>query len=368
MLRLIGLLFLATGHAYERPTRFLVISSPDTHTVFYSVLPSLAYLTLPESQRKATEASVLIDGVASRCESSWSCTFGEDQGLKEPKSLALWQVGGGPGTLYVADSKAKAIFAYGVQQTWDGWGLMRTGSQQVIRSDLPEGDVSLALDGLGNLFLAHAEAGTIEMITVDLLRLKQKDPKGTILYSAADFPGVAMPRGLVADSFHVFWGNEKGNAKTGVVMKAPTAQASQPTVLSSKSDEYEAMATALCLSRDKIFFTGDRKTVSAVKTSGGDPVDVYSLTKPEGCVYDDESTVYVADSGDDSVYSLAANFVLPHKANHATQVAAVKGPRALVIFTGMSFDPNVRSLQGAAGARGLGAALMLAGLGIFWEW
>lgn len=365
MLLLTGILGLAWGSAaYERPTRFLVISSPGTQNVLYTLLPSLGDLTLPESERPIAQANVLIDGQVSRCQSSWSCTFGADEGLQEPSSLALWQVGGGPGRLYVADSKAQKVYAYRVQQTWDGWSLERTGSQSVIRSNLPEGQVSLALDGFGNLFLARAEDGSIEMIKVD--KLVQDNPQGTVLYAAANFPGLATPRGLVADSFHVFWGNQKGTPKTGVVMKASIAKASPPVVLSNKSDEYEALATHLCLARDKVFFTGDAKSVFAVKTSGGAAADVCKLSKPQGCVYDDESTIFVADSGDDSVYSFAANFDLPHKVNHLTKVASVKSPMHLVIFSGLSSDPNVRALQGVAAPKSAGIALLLLCLSAIW--
>lgn len=256
--------------------------------------------------------------------------------------MALWQPGGGSGTLYVSDQGAGKIFAYDLTTSWRG--TLQAGRQRLILANFTQdGNVTgLAVDSMGNLYFTIGKAGSV--YSIDAASLKSQ-PVATPIYSSKTFLTVAAPFGIAADSFNVFWANQEGTPALGSVVRATSTTRSQPQVVSNHTDVYKALALNLCLARDNVFFTGDSPSLYAVKASGGETVMVFNnFTSPKGCAYDDESTLYVADSGQDAVLSLPANLNSLRPVKHLAQVATAPKPSDVAVFFGPSSMASLRQL------------------------
>eukprot|EP00930_Biecheleria_cincta_P062259 TRINITY_DN47741_c0_g1_i1.p1 TRINITY_DN47741_c0_g1~~TRINITY_DN47741_c0_g1_i1.p1 ORF type:complete len:376 (-),score=70.43 TRINITY_DN47741_c0_g1_i1:66-1193(-) len=347
-------LIIGSGAAYDRPERFILATSPKTHNVLFAPMPTFHELTLPREDRPVAPSQILIDGVASKC-SGWTCSENSDRGLEEPTGLALWQKGGGPGKLYVSDTKVGYLYRYSVHLNWRGFP--EAGPQELVANDLQGKAHWLALDGYGNLFYTDSQDGSVSMIGVD--ELSKETPKSRILFSASKITSVAGPAGLAADSLNVYWANLKGDARTGTLVQASSSNDQAPKVLAGQTDMYQALAKDVCLARDNVFFTGESEALFAVKADGSSQVTEVSqnFKQPKGCVYDQEATVYVADSGDNAVYSLPANFQTLRKVRHVNKVASMPSPNQLVMFFGPSSNPYVQRLAAASGTTSAGVSL-----------
>lgn len=350
-------LIIGGAAGYDQPERFIVATSPNTHNVLWAPLPTFHELTLPREDRAVTPSQTLIDGVASKC-SGWTCSENSDRGLDEPTGLALWQKGGGPGTLYVSDYKVGFLYRYSVQVNWRG--VLEAGPQQLVASNLQEKAQWLALDGYGNLFYTDSKEGSVEMISVE--ELSKDAPKGRILFSAKKIASVAGPAGLAADSLNVYWANLKGDARVGTLVQASSSNDQKPRVLAGNTDLYGALAKDVCLARDNVFFTGASQALFAVKADGSSGVTEVSQTfkQPKGCVYDQEATVYVADKEANAVYGLPANFQTLRKVRHVNKVVTMQRPEQLAVFFGPSSNPYVQRLAAASGTTSAGSSLCLA--------
>lgn len=311
------------------PSRYIFVSSPSMGNVYYSQLPSFHDLTLPSARRLALEAMVLIDGKGTKCE-GWGCPEDADEGLREPKALALHQQASGVGTLYVADSQAVAIFSYRIQMNEI---RLSVGPQRKVLSNLNSAVGAMAVDSFGNLFFSMPEDGAIRMLSASEAA---KGGKSTVVYSAED-ASVKSPAGLVADNFFLYWANRQGDTSTGIVARAPEQRAggsaASVEVLAANADLYQEIAVNVCLARDNLFFTGESEYLFAVKIAGGTIANVSrAFSAPRGCAYDGESTLYVADAGSNAVYSLPANMAALRPLRHTTKVASVEGPDQVAVF------------------------------------
>eukprot|EP00439_Symbiodinium_sp_Y106_P068314 s243_g11.t1 len=110
---------------YDRPDRFVIVTSPSARNVLWAPLPSLHDLTLPVKDRWIPDAQILIDGKASKCW-GWTCSEHSDRGLEEPTGLALYQRGGGTAWLYISDPKVGFLYRYETSV-----GVNSTASTQV---------------------------------------------------------------------------------------------------------------------------------------------------------------------------------------------------------------------------------------------
>mmetsp|Transcript_43744 Transcript_43744/g.136817 ORF Transcript_43744/g.136817 Transcript_43744/m.136817 type:complete len:380 (+) Transcript_43744:49-1188(+) len=334
---LVGLAGLA--EAYVQPTRFLIISSPTTHNVYYAQLPSLHDLTLPWQQRKPVEAKVLIDGSDSRCSGAW-CYEDSNRGLRAPRGLALQQ-GCGSAILYVSDTDTQDLFAYELSQ--DALGNLQAGSQRLLRQGVAGEAEWLAVDNLGNLFMTSTGNNQVQKISAErLFSAENRSEKASVLYSADATPTVAAPAGVAADGFFVYWANQNGGGDAGTIARGPERAAAAgtrpPVAVAIGAGAYEAIASNVCIARDNAFFTGGTGSVFAAKKNGfggGNMTEVASgLQRPLGCTYDGESTLYVADGGDDVIYSMPANMVRFRKVRHIAKVVKVPKPNQVAVFSG----------------------------------
>lgn len=339
-------LLLSRDTGYERPERFIVVTSPGTRNVFWAPLPTLHDSTLPPKDQVVHNGQVLIDGTA-RC-AGWICSEQSDRGLKEPVGLALFQKGGGNAWLYVSDPKVGFLYRYEVSLTWRK--TLEAGPQEVVARDLKDSAYWLAVDGFGNIFYTDAEAGSISMIAAE--DVSNGLAKGRTLLSSETLSQVASPAGLAADATALYWANLKGDQSTGTLLRSNVSPLSLANKTSKNASAamtlagrqmagrhyvFQAAVKDICLAGTNVFFTGDGKSLFAVKADGSsDPTEVASLKQPKGCTYDQETTLFVADQSLNGIYSLPANMQKLRQAKHVRKVVSLKGPQQIAIFYGPS--------------------------------
>lgn len=345
------------------PSRYVFMSSPSMGNVYYSLLPSFHDLTVQAAKRPVREAKVLIDGKESKC-TGWGCTEDADKGLKEPRALALFQQEPGSGTLYVSDKQAACIYAY---QLWMSDIQLSVGEQKRVVENTHAAVNSMTTDSYGNLFFT-TEDDTVQWLNASDLR-KEGVKTPAVLYTGND-ASVAGVSGIAADNFFLYWANQQGDTNSGIVARAPerprNGSTTPPKVLAANSDLYQNVALNVCLARDNLFFTGESEYLFAVKNSGGLIANISrSFTAPQGCAYDGESTLYVADAGSNAIFSLPGNMDALRPIRHVAKVVSVQEPDQIAIFFAQEggIVEHVKHHVGAAPARppaGLAVVLSLA--------
>lgn len=315
-------------------SRYVIIACPDDRAIKYSELPSFDDLLVPEASRTKETLSVLVDGAAAGCQRA-PCPAGQDQGLQTPQSVAVATDKAGGRTLYVADSTLGSIFAYSIGTS--ALGGLSAGAQTVILSSVTA--QWLAADSYGNLFYSAGASdsdGTIMKVTAE--QLQSSAPKPVMLASAqgGGTSTVSSPGGLAVDNYFVFWANKLNGKSVGSVVQAfdemkrgHLADANFPRALALNLD----VTYGVCSVRDFIFFTGETTSLYAVKKTGGTIAEVSSaFREPRGCTYDGESSLLVADTGANAIYSLPANIRTLRSVSHRTKVVDVNKPAGIAVL------------------------------------
>ncbi|CAK9028248.1 Protein kinase domain-containing protein [Durusdinium trenchii] len=332
-------LLLSRETGYQRPERFVIVTSPGTRNVLWAPLPKFHDLTLKD--RPIPDAQILIDGAASKC-SGWACIETSNHGLEEPAGLALYQKAGGKAWLYVSDPKVGFLYRYEVTSTWRN--TLEAGPQELVASNLKDAAYWLAVDGFGNIFYTDAEAGTVSMIKAE--DVSKSVPQGRTVLSSEKMEKVAGPAGIATDSTALYWANLKGDRSTGTLVQARVEGSGNhsASILAGNQDMYQAVVKDVCLAGDNVFFTGDGQSLFAVKADGSsDVTEVAKLEQPKGCTFDQETTLFVADQGSNGIYSLPANMNQLRRASHVDKVASVRGPHQIAMF----FGAGLRWIEGA---------------------
>lgn len=358
----------------------LLVSSPSTRCVYYSVLPSFHDLSLPVAQRPAAPSSkVLIDGVATKC-SGGGCSETSDHGLEGPEGLALWQ---GPrgNILFVSDPQSTSIYAYelalkgpdsartivpsSTKESMVSFVPLEVGRQRRIRTGVNAS--WLAVDGQGNLFYTTSN-GTIEMISADRIASDSaRDITASVLYSAKSHEVVSGPAGIAADGSLLFWANSEGGGTSGVVAKAPAslqnASAGNTTISTVNPKSIAAngaRAFGVCLARGNVFYTANGPSLYAVKRTGGAISEVtQGFFHARGCSFDGDGTIYVVDAGGNNVFSLPAVSNL-RAVRHHNVVATVEGPSQVVVFSAVGGHLRGEALRSGAVSRYMVVAYVVA--------
>lgn len=227
-----------------------------------------------------------------------------DRGLMHPQGIAVDQK---RKRLLIADPSVQKIYSY--QMRVDGDALTVEDKQTVVSTAIESH--SVAVDGNGNIFFSDESHNVIYKVpsaaSVAAAFLGDAAPKPEALYGGEMLPQVNGPGGVATDNFHVYWTNKHFGMQTGSVVKgseAPveTGSVSSVNVLAQNSPK----CYGVCLALGNVFFTDAENKVYGVKKSGGRSALVTSvLSKPRGCSWDGDGTVYVADRGLGGVYSFA---------------------------------------------------------------
>jgi len=308
-------------------TRFIIVSSPTDHNIYYGKLPSFGELSRSTSNYPEVGLKVLIDGATSKC-SGEDCDEDSDRGLESPGGLAVYQ-GTDGAVLYVSDTSAESIYSYGLGGNFWGTALSPTislGKQRKVVLGIPNVK-SLAADRYGNLYVA-ADGQIMKASSADLLA-GDGPVNTTVLYSKAN-ETVSNPAGIATDSFAVYWANEEGGNLAGSVVRGLVgASAEYPRAVAAYPDK----SYGVCLARDNVFFTS-QGALFAVKNSGGSIAEVsHNFEEPHSCAYDGESTLYVADNKANAVYGLPGNFGKLQIVTSLFKVAQVASPWGVAVLS-----------------------------------
>jgi len=299
ILTALGLLGLAAGS--KMPPKYLFISAPRMARVMYLQLPG-------PSKPKA-----LIDS-----------------GLRSPQGLAVDR---NRKILYVADPSEQKVLAYDLIIE-DGEVSVDAGNRRVMAENVEPRWVTV--DGAGNIFFTDERDNAVMMVTQ--ASVKQGKPNFLALYSATNIPQVSGPGGILADNFHLYWTNKAVGSSVGSVVQALETP---PDVNNGASVVHSLTHNAnkvygVCMAQNNIFYTNAQKIIYGVKKNGGEPEQVSDkLTEPRGCVWDGDGTVYVADKGDNSIYSFAGNMKTIRQAP-LTKVADFEDAFGLALMNGVS--------------------------------
>eukprot|EP00929_Paragymnodinium_shiwhaense_P059420 TRINITY_DN29762_c0_g1_i1.p1 TRINITY_DN29762_c0_g1~~TRINITY_DN29762_c0_g1_i1.p1 ORF type:complete len:401 (-),score=63.76 TRINITY_DN29762_c0_g1_i1:184-1386(-) len=382
VLLLVGSLF-RLCNAAELPRRFLFISSPTEGNVYYSRVPSAREMTAKAKHHVAHVAKILIDGQFSVCKGS-KCNEDSDMGLKSPTGLALYQRLDAA-TLFIADAEAKNIYAYEISggatdfeeppsEFWGGpprpYGPgdeLMVGRQRRVAQGI-DGLQGLAVDSEGNLFYA-VSGGQINKIAAANIpatgHAKEADASEA-LYSTDDSELVSTPIALAADGYHLYWANQAGGQIPGSVVTAteqlPGQKAVEPRILAANGNG----AFGVCLGRGNIFYSAETAAMFAVKTSGGAIAQVNGeFGQPRGCVFDSESTLYVADTAQNAIYSMPAVSNL-RAVRTIKRVINVTAPDQVSIFRGTKYPLKgpIQDCYSAASQQNIGLIGLLLSIGL----
>lgn len=260
---------------YAPPTKYLIVSNAREGTIGYAKL---------RRDGKAEEVQTLVD-----------------KDLIHPQGIAVDQK---RQLLLVADSELKKVVSYGLTVGVDG--SLSVDEQTPVAENVDTRWV--AVDGPGNVYMTDELPGTVLRVGAKQVLDGDTTPR-PVFDKSGGGSSISAPGGVAADNFNVFWVNKAEGKTVGTVMKAlgaPPAKAStlplQPTLLAKNLPK----AYGVCLAQDRLYFTAPERDVHAVGAVGGEVTTVASkLSTPRGCVWDGESTVYVADRSANAVFAVA---------------------------------------------------------------
>lgn len=194
--------------------------------------------------------------------------------------------------LLLADPKLKKVLAYPLYASGDS---LEAGASIELADDVEARWV--VADGRGNVFFSDEAKNKI-------LKIPPNGGKPEVIYTGGANK-VSGPGGVVTDNFNLFWTNKVNGKSSGSLVSGPMVpNSSQPVTVLSKNI---AKSYGVCMSMDDIFYTADVANVYGMKRTGGKPTRIAnSLGNPRGCAWDGDSTIYVADRGNNGIFYFPA--------------------------------------------------------------
>jgi hypothetical protein len=272
------------------PTKYLIVSSPAKSKIdYYPVIKG-------KFPRRATN---LVDSVD----------------VKQPKGLAVDKWAGPDGKpmmrLYVTDPGQRKILFFPLLFAN---GELVAGTKTVIMTDTEA--TWLTVDGLGNIFFSGgARQNLVTKLDGASLRAPQPMAHATSVYDGEKNDEVDSPGGITTDNFKVYWTNKAKGTQVGSVVAGVSNPDPDSTVALSKITSNVNEVNGVCLAMNNLYYTGrveepvKKSVLYGVKKTGGAFATITDkLLAPQGCVWDGDSTVYVADG--ESIYGFPANMGL----------------------------------------------------------
>lgn len=266
---------------------FLLVSSPRGARISWVGLPDGP----PSAARLAPQT--LLEGGA----------------LMHPQGVAVDQRNR---RLVVADPDNQTIWSYRLE-VHGGKLHAVTPPDQVVRGLESRW---VAVDSNGNVLFSDEPESRIWKISWAPPEQRQGEEQGgeasVLYYGGSETQQVNAPGGVAADNMYVYWTNKRFGTMSGVVVKAsemplPEPREEESVVVLGKNSQ---KCYGVCLALNNVFYTDSSQKLYAVKKSGGDVAVVSSgLSKPRGCAYDKDGSVYVADRGAGAVYHFPGNMV-----------------------------------------------------------
>lgn len=223
------------------------------------------------------------------------------KGLVHPQGLAIDHH---TSKLFIADPAERSILAYSLSRSGDT--LEATQAPPAMKNVEARW---VAVDGSGNLYATDEPSNRILKISAEQMQKGDSNPH--VLYDGLSLTSVSGPGGIAVDNYNTFWVNKQIGTQVGSLVRAPAALQQQR----GESHSVQALAKnadksyGLCLAMNNLFYTQPEGTISAVKKTGSDIAQKITnkLSRPRGCAWDGDGTIYVADSGANAVYSFAGD-------------------------------------------------------------
>jgi len=334
LLRMIAVSICLSGYCRAEERRgYLFISSVTDQAVYYAKLLD----TLQQANNEKMSAEKLTSA-------------GQ---VGEPRGLAVDHV---RKILYVMDTGRQALLAINLK-------VMENGDLQTFETtEVVKGVVGLwvAVDSAGTVFytdkekiwsfdvdsLHHSLTGNAQEVSDLVEEAEQTGDLGTTeapaeaaiegqhlpLYNDEALQQVNTPQGLAANG-HLFWVNGANGQQDGILLRGSQApevgnEAASISQLAVNID----VARGVCLSSSRVFYTNSEKEVYSTKMGGGPVVMVTgALNKPQGCVWDGDGTIFVADEEGNKVVSFSGGGINmgPRQVATALEVPAAFGVAVL---------------------------------------
>lgn len=294
--------------------KYLIASSPSTASIAYLMLPNQN--ALPPFSEASDAMRVLVD-----------------TGLRFPQGLAVDEF---RNRLFVADPGIGKLVFFDLSLTTDFLSRqpprLQVGSQQVVADGVETRAV--AVDGLGNVFFTDESSQKV-------IRMQEGSASSpwtmTVVYDGSAVPTVSTPGGIAMDNFFVYWLNKASGQKVGSLIRGLHGQtvggnSTAPVVLASNAEK----CYGVCIASGNVFYTDERTNLYGIpraSTAQHGAVVVSSLLQePRGCAFDGLSTLFVADKGLNSIFTLPAN-MQELSSQSLTKVASLSGAFGVAVYT-----------------------------------
>lgn len=268
------------------------------------------------------------------------------------------------GELYYSDEEARTINKISKHTI----GRLVTG--QITSADLI-GQAEMTSEALAESSASvNLAAVTRPTSSEDPLQM----PVVVTLYQASANPHVGVPGGLVADGVNLFWvnageGTEKGTVVQGEMVPAAPANlaggSGAGTFETFPLANNSAVAYGIAETYNMLVYTSGSTEVYGISRSGGSPIIMTrQMQQARGVVWDGDGTVYIADQGASTIYSMpcgrmAENLPMDTTVDfHDAYGLAILHPTRAVASARSGSSRSPKASKAAAGFAALTALLM----------
>jgi|Transcript_84452 sugar lactone lactonase YvrE len=246
--------------------------------------------------------------------------------------------------LYVADPQSHKVFMYNLLFGDNGLSVDETAQYTAVN------DVTsrwIAVDERGSLFCTDEKRSFIaEVPAEELAEIAMEDFRRPIfhkvhkLFSGEKTREVDKPGGIAVDGISLYWGNRHRGRPVGSLMTAPEDPSSRrvrgvPGVIGALSRNVDKVY-GVCASPTAVFYTGGERLVYGAKPGAHHSRALASVVlddfaHPRGCVWDGDGTMFLADKGNNAVWSFPSTF---HHMGlmQAVKLCTVHNPYGIAVF------------------------------------
>lgn len=246
--------------------------------------------------------------------------------------------------LYVADPQSHKVFMYNLLYGDNGLSVDEQ-AQYVAVNDITSRWV--AVDESGSLFCTDEKRSFIaEVPAEELAEISREDYRRPVyhkthkLFSNDRVREVDKPGGIAVDGINLYWGNRDRRRSFGSLMMAPEEPNSKrvkgvPGIIGALSRNVDKVY-GVCASPSAIFYTGGERLVYGTKpgarhTQALASVVLDNFARPRGCVWDGDGTMFLADKGNNAVWSFPSTF--HHLGlSQAVKLCTVHNPYGVAVF------------------------------------
>jgi len=222
------------------------------------------------------------------------------EGLQDPRGIAV-----DPKTnrLFVADEMQQKVLYYDLAVKDDK--LITFGDPTTVAQDVKPRWVDV--DGVGNVFFTNGADNRIQRVMAE--RMELGDTRSELVYDGNLVYQVSRPAGIAVDNFNIYWANREQGIKLGsLAMGLEIPPDNEPWKSVRTLSDNILTSFGVCLSATNVYYTAASRQVYGVKKVGGPVVLITDkLNQPRGCVWDDDGTIYIADRGNEGIYTFPAS-------------------------------------------------------------